>query len=123
MTPRVHHDYVEFSGLRTHLIRSGPQVGTVFVHGVGGSCWTFLHTLSVMEVDLKWASLDLLGYGESSWLPGDVEYSTQIQAQRVCGVLDRLGLPQVSLVGFSYHPKPLLRSHGVTTIPTRRSRQ
>ena len=102
MTPCVHHEYVELVGLRTHLIRSAPQVDTVFLHGVGGSCWTFEHTLSALEVELNWASVDLLGYGESSWLPGDVEYSTQFQARRVCDVLDRLGASRVNLVGFSW---------------------
>jgi 3-oxoadipate enol-lactonase len=102
MNPLVYHDYVELGGLRTHLIRSGPQVDTVFLHGVGGSCWTFEHTLSAFKVELHWASIDLLGYGESSWLPGDAEYSTKIQARRVCDVLDRLGAARVNLVGFSW---------------------
>ena len=102
MNPFVYHDYVELGGLRTHLIRSGPQVDTVFLHGVGGSCWTFEHTLSALKVELHWASIDLLGYGESSWLPGDVEYSTEVQAERVCDVLDRLGATRVNLVGFSW---------------------
>lgn len=102
MTPYVRHEYVEFDGLRTHLIRSAPQVDTVFLHGVGGSCWTFEHMVSALEVELNWASIDLLGYGESSWLPGDAEYSTQIQARRVRDVLDRLGVSRVNLVGFSW---------------------
>lgn len=102
MAPCVHHEYVDFAGSRTHLIRSAQQVDTVFLHGVGGSCWTFDHTLSAMEAGPKWASFDLLGYGESSWLPGDVEYSTQIQAGRVCDVLERLGASRINLVGFSW---------------------
>jgi pimeloyl-ACP methyl ester carboxylesterase len=102
MTSCVHHEYVEFDGLRTHLIRSAPQIDTVFLHGVGGSCWTFEHTLSALKVELNWASVDLLGYGESSWLPRGEEYSTQIQARRVRDVLDRLGASQVNLVGFSW---------------------
>jgi pimeloyl-ACP methyl ester carboxylesterase len=102
MKPYVYHDYIELGGLRTHLIRSGPRVDTVFLHGVGGSCWTFEHTLSALKVDLHWASIDLLGYGESSWLPGDEEYSTKIQAGRVCEVLDCLGATRVNLVGFSW---------------------
>ena len=102
MNPFVYHDYVELGRLRTHLIRSDPQVDTVFLHGVGGSCWTFEHILSALKVELRWASIDLLGYGESSWLPGDVEYNTKIQARRVCDVLDRLGATRVNLVGFSW---------------------
>ena len=97
----MYHDYVELGGLRTHLIRSAPQIDTVFFHGVGGSCWTFEHTLSALNVELNWASFDLLGYGESSWLPGDVEYSTKFKQRRVCDVLDRLGASRVNLVGFS----------------------
>lgn len=102
MTQHMFHDYVELDGLRTHLIRLTPDIDTVFLHGVGGSCWTFAHTLSALEVEMNWASIDLLGYGESSWLPDTADYSTQRQARRVCDVLDHLGVSKVNLVGFSW---------------------
>lgn len=102
MNPRVEHEYVELGGLRTHLVRSASHIDTVFIHGVGGSCWTFDHMGSSMDVELNCASIDLLGYGESSWLPDMADYSTQNQARRICDVLAHLSVSRVNLVGFSW---------------------
>lgn len=97
---RVAHRYVTVDGRRTHLLHGEGTVGTVFLHGVGGSSWTFDATLKALDRP-GWASVDLLGYGESSWL-ADGDYSSARQAKQLRGVLDRLGVGRVNLVGFSW---------------------
>lgn len=101
---RVAHRYVAVDGLRTHLLHDGGEgeggVDTLFLHGAGGSAWTFEATLDALARP-GWASADLLGYGESSWLP-DGDYSSARQAAHLRRVLDALGVDRLHVVGFSW---------------------
>jgi pimeloyl-ACP methyl ester carboxylesterase len=83
-----------------HVIASGQRVDTLFLHGVAGSAWTFDATLRSWQPG-GWACVDLLGYGESSWLE-DADYSSARQAAALVALLDQLRLEQVSVVGFSW---------------------
>lgn len=97
----VRHEYVTVGDSRTHVITSAKRVDTLLLHGVAGSAWTFDATLSAWESRPGWACVDLLGYGESSWL-ADADYSSARQADALVAVLDRLQLEQVRVVGFSW---------------------
>lgn len=99
---RLRHEFIELDGIRTHLLRSSSQLDTVLLHGVGGSAWTFERTVSGLGPAVGWASIDLLGYGESSWLEDSADYTTAVQAGRVLRVLDAVGATGVNLVGFSW---------------------
>jgi pimeloyl-ACP methyl ester carboxylesterase len=97
----VDHDFVLNDALRLHLLTSGTNVETLYLHGVGGSAWTFDATLRSMPDPGSWACVDLLGYGSSSWLP-DGDYTTARQVDAIGKVLDRLAADRVDLVGFSW---------------------
>ncbi|GAA0971711.1 alpha/beta hydrolase [Acrocarpospora macrocephala] len=93
------HRYITIDGRRTHALHGPMPVDTLFLHGVGGSAWTFAATLDAMTAG--WMSVDLLGYGESSWLP-DGDYSSRRQAEQIIKVMDQLGVGEVRVVGFSW---------------------
>lgn len=94
------HTFVTVAGRRTHLLHGDDAPRVLFLHGVGGSAWTFDATLSHWRPP-GWVVPDLLGYGESSWLP-DGRYSSAIQAEQLIGVLDQLGANKVTVIGFSW---------------------
>lgn len=98
---QAHHRYFTVDGRRTHALHGSMPVNTVFLHGVGGSAWTFDAVLDALPDLRGWMSIDLLGYGESSWLE-DGDYSSTRQADQVAKVLDQLGASEVSVVGFSW---------------------
>lgn len=95
------HDFVLRDGLRVHVLSSGARIETLYLHGVGGSAWTFDATLRSMADPGAWACVDLLGYGTSSWLP-DGDYTTARQVDVLGHVLDQLAGDRVELVGFSW---------------------
>jgi pimeloyl-ACP methyl ester carboxylesterase len=97
---RVAHRFVSVAGDRTHLLHDAGEPAVLFLHGVGGSAWTFDAVLAEWEPP-GWLAPDLLGYGESSWLPDGV-YSSARQVAQLIGVLDRLGVERLDVVGFSW---------------------
>lgn len=97
---RAAHRYVTVDGRRTHLLHSDGHPHVLLLHGVGGSAWTFDAVLDVW-LPSGWVAPDLLGYGESSWLP-DGDYTTTRQVEQLSGVLDRIGAERVHVAGFSW---------------------
>jgi len=98
---RVNHRYVSVGDRRTHLVHGDYPIDTLFVHGVGGSAWTFEAVLSALLPTVGWASVDLLGYGDSSWVEGG-DYPSALQAEQLLAVLDELGVEDLRVVGFSW---------------------
>ena len=96
----THHTFVTVGERRTHLLHGEGAPKVLFLHGVGGSAWTFDATLGHWSPP-GWVVPDLLGYGESSWLP-DGRYSSAVQAEQLVGVLDQLAVDRVAVVGFSW---------------------
>ncbi|GGQ26540.1 pimeloyl-ACP methyl ester carboxylesterase [Actinomadura coerulea] len=98
---RVNHCYVSVGDRRTHVLHGDGPIDTLFLHGAGGSAWTFEATIDALPRTLGWASADLLGYGDSSWIENR-DYSSAAQAEQLAAVIDRLDLRRVRVVGFSW---------------------
>lgn len=98
---RVNHRYISVGDRRTHVLHGDGPIDTLFLHGVGGSAWTFEATLEALPPTLGWASADLLGYGDSSWIQ-DGDYSSAAQAGQLVAVIDALGVRRLRVVGFSW---------------------
>jgi len=98
---QVNHRYVSIEDRRTHVLHGDRPIDTLFVHGVGGSSWTFEATLAALPPTLGWASVDLLGYGDSSWVAGG-DYPSKLQAEQLLAVLDDLDVQDLRVVGFSW---------------------
>lgn len=97
----VSHRYISVGGNRTHLLHDGNPIETLFLHGAGGSAWTFEATLEAMPSMHGWACADLLGYGDSSWLADD-SYCSRTQAEQLISVIDLLEVRHLNIVGFSW---------------------
>jgi pimeloyl-ACP methyl ester carboxylesterase len=80
--------------------RSGDGPPVVFVHGLGGrkEAWTDVRSYAA-EAGFDTIAIDLRGAGESDTPPGP--YSVEGWANDLIGLIDGLGLSELSLVGHS----------------------
>jgi pimeloyl-ACP methyl ester carboxylesterase len=92
---------LEVDGRRYCMAELGQGPPLLLLHGLGGSLYDWRHLLRPLAQDHRVIALDLLGAGESE-IPETEDYSVAAQARRVKGLLDRLGIPQASLMGNSY---------------------
>jgi len=94
---------VRVEGTRVHYLAMGPENGpvVVLVHGLGGRAedWRNLAPF-LASAGFRVYMPDLPGYGRSQ-KPSNFSYSVRNEAAAVEGFLDRLGLKQVDLGGWS----------------------
>lgn len=105
---RVFHSeysrFVEVDGVRVHYQEAGeahhPTI--VLIHGFASSTlvWSKVF-LEIAAAGFHVIVPDLLGYGYSA-KPRDFDYTIAAQAKMMTGLLDRLGLGRVIVVGSSY---------------------
>lgn len=99
---RAAHRFVHVDGVRLHVLDFGGEGRPiVFLHGVGGSAWTWLEVAPALTGLGRALAPDLRGYGESQWSPGQ-DYSTAAHAADLAGVVDALGVDELDVVGFSW---------------------
>lgn len=84
----------------------GPPV--VLVHGLGGSLYDWRHLLRPLAERHRVLAPDLLGAGESDH-PSGADYSVAAQAERLCTLMDRIGVGRAAWVGNSYGGGVLLQ--------------
>lgn len=75
---------------------SGPAV--VLIHGLPTSCYLWRDVVAALQRNYQLVAPDLLGLGDT-FGPMDVDHSLQGQAALVEGLLQRLGIEEVVLVG------------------------
>jgi pimeloyl-ACP methyl ester carboxylesterase len=90
------HETVD--GRRLRYVRTGSGDPVVLVHGFGSSLYTWKDVLPALAARHEVVALDLPGFGESD-RPGDLAFDDLPRA--VVGLMDRLGLERVALVGNS----------------------
>jgi pimeloyl-ACP methyl ester carboxylesterase len=102
-----HADYSRFAevdGLRVHYQEAGEQDAPVMllIHGFASSnlVWSKV-LLELAESGFRVIAPDLLGYGYSA-KPRKLEYTIGRQAQMVNGLLKKLEIDRITLVGSSY---------------------
>ena len=87
-----------------HVIDRGPRDAAetvVFVHGFGASSYSWRKITPELP-EYRTVALDLNGFGYTERPYGLEPYTRNGQVELVRGVLDRLGLDRVHLVGHSY---------------------
>lgn len=95
--------FVRADGTRTWIQETGPPDGpdVVFLHGFGGSTFSWRDTLGpVGAAGFHAVALDLRGFGLSDKSP-DADYSHPAQARFVLAVMDELNLADAVIVGHS----------------------
>ncbi len=93
--------FYSYDGFRIHYEDLGAGRPLVFIHGFAASIdsWRFL--VEPLKKDYRLVLLDLKGHGYSD-RPTDARYSPQDHADIVIGLVQRLKLSHVILVGHSF---------------------
>jgi pimeloyl-ACP methyl ester carboxylesterase len=98
---KVEGSFVSGSGVRTHYIKEGSgDTVIVFIHGFGGSTYSWRKNLSELARKYTVISLDVRGFGYTSRDPAS-EYSPRGYATHVSTFLDILGVRRPIIVGHS----------------------
>lgn len=95
--------YVDVDGVSVHVElegTDGPPI--VLLHGFGASTWSWRELIPALASDHRVVAVDLPGFGASQRARDPEVYSRRAQVDLIVGVLDRLGLDAVHLVGHSY---------------------
>lgn len=102
--------------VRLHALEMGRGPTIVFLHGLGGSTYTWRKVMPALSVTHRVVAIDLKGFGQSEKL-FDTAYSAADQAALVIDFMKRRGLANVTLVGHSFGGAVAL----TVTLATQRS--
>ncbi len=96
------HRVETVNGLRLHLLQRGPsEAPTVcFLHGGAAHAHWFDRVIPGLGTRFRAIALDQRGHGESQWAT-PAAYATEDFAGDLRGLMDRLGLARMTLVGHS----------------------
>jgi pimeloyl-ACP methyl ester carboxylesterase len=94
--------FLEVDGVRFHLRDTGPREAPalLLLHGFGSSLHTWEDWARLAEGDRRMIRIDLPGFGLTGADPTP-DYSDERAVALIAGLLDRLGLARVDLLGSS----------------------
>lgn len=92
--------FVDVDGVHVHYRETGSGPAVVMIHGFGASLESWAGVAPEVAKDHRVIAVDLKGFGWTSRPEGD--YSPAAQAHLVWGVLDKLGVTDVAIVGHSW---------------------
>ncbi|XP_056226694.1 bifunctional epoxide hydrolase 2 [Seriola aureovittata] len=100
----VSHGYVTIRpGVRTHYVEMGSGPPVVLCHGFPESWYSWRHQIpAVAAAGFRVLALDMKGYGESTAPPDIEEYSQEQLCKDLITFLDKMSIPQVTLVGHDW---------------------
>ncbi|HTR55387.1 MAG TPA: TIGR04551 family protein [Kofleriaceae bacterium] len=93
--------FVDVGGVHVHYREAGSGPTVVLIHGYGASADAWAAVQPYVAAHHRVIAVDLAGFGWSS-RPEDADYSPAGEARLVWGVLDRLGVADVAIVGHSW---------------------
>ena len=93
--------------MRYGVVGDGPPL--VIVHGTPWSSFNMRHLVNALSKDFKVHYYDLVGYGQSDKMSGDV--SLGIQNQILHKLIDHWGLQNPSIIGHDFGGATALRAH------------
>src|ERR1051326_2037350 len=92
---------IQANGINLHYISSGSGPDVVMLHGfLGNLALWHLYTVPIMRREFRVTTYDLRGHGYSDMPPAG--YTAANMAEDLRGLLDKLGIERVSLVGHSF---------------------
>jgi pimeloyl-ACP methyl ester carboxylesterase len=104
--------FAKAGGLEIYYQESGPVDGptVLLVHGTGAWSEIWRETMQVLsDAGFRSIALDLPPFGFSE-RPVPPDYTDAAQASRILGLLDALGIRQVTLVGHSFGARPTVEA-------------
>jgi len=103
-TPSEEHVFKSFDGTRIHYVTAGRGPLVVLVHGFTGDglSWTRGPLWpALLAAGFQVAALDLRGNGTSDKPHDDAAYANDAEAKDIARLVDTLGAPRFSVVGYS----------------------
>ncbi|XP_075950920.1 bifunctional epoxide hydrolase 2 [Anarhichas minor] len=100
----VSHGYVSIRpGVRTHYVEMGSGPPVVLCHGFPESWYSWRYQIPALAAaGFRVLALDMKGYGGSTAPPDVEEYSQEQLCKDLITFLDRMAIPQVTLVGHDW---------------------
>ncbi|XP_040887908.1 bifunctional epoxide hydrolase 2 [Toxotes jaculatrix] len=100
----VSHGYVTIRpGVRTHYVEMGSGPPVLLCHGFPESWYSWRYQIpAVAAAGFRVLALDMKGYGESTAPPDIEEYSQEQLCKDLITFLDKMSMPQVTLVGHDW---------------------
>ncbi|XP_035487403.2 bifunctional epoxide hydrolase 2 [Scophthalmus maximus] len=100
----VSHGYVTIRpGVRTHYVEMGSGPPVLLCHGFPESWFSWRFQIPAMAAaGFRVLALDMKGYGESTAPPDIEEYSQEQLCKDLIKFLDKMAIPQVTLVGHDW---------------------
>ncbi|XP_037332199.2 bifunctional epoxide hydrolase 2, partial [Pungitius pungitius] len=100
----VAHGYVTIRpGVRTHYVEMGSGPPVVLCHGFPESWFSWRYQIpAVAAAGFRVLALDMKGYGGSTAPPDIEEYSQEQLCKDLITFLDKMAIPQVTLVGHDW---------------------
>ncbi|XP_076155400.1 bifunctional epoxide hydrolase 2 [Alosa pseudoharengus] len=100
----VTHGFVNIKpGVKIHFVEMGDGPPILFCHGFPESWYSWRYQIPALaDAGFRVLVPDLKGYGDSSAPEAIEEYSQEALCQDVVTFMDKLGIPQVTLIGHDW---------------------
>lgn len=95
-------NFLTIDGRCVYVERQGAGESVLFIHGFGGSTYTWKDVAPGLSESFDVIAIDLNGFGYTERPVGVEPYTLLGQAALVTGVMDALGVEQAHVVGHSY---------------------
>lgn len=101
---QVSHGYVTIkTGVQIHYVEMGEGPPVLLCHGFPESWYSWRYQVPALaQAGFRVLALDMKGYGDSTAPPDIEEYSQEQLCQDLVTFLDRMLLPQVTLIGHDW---------------------
>uniref|UniRef100_A0A8C7DLK0 Bifunctional epoxide hydrolase 2-like n=1 Tax=Oncorhynchus kisutch TaxID=8019 RepID=A0A8C7DLK0_ONCKI len=100
----VSHGYITIKpSVKLHYVEMGTGPPVMLCHGFPESWYSWRYQIPALaDAGFRVLSLDMKGYGESTAPPDIEEYSQEQICQDLVTFMDKMGIPQVTLVGHDW---------------------
>ena len=101
--PEIRHGYASVNGIRLHYAESGTGDDLVILlHGFPEFWYSWRHQLTALGTRFHVVAPDMRGYNLSEKPPRVEDYSTDVLADDVIGLIDHFGAEKAAIVGHDW---------------------
>ena len=103
MNPDIKFSTLHSNGIQMRCAEAGSGPAILFIHGWPESWFSWRHQLTgLAKAGYRVIAPDMRGYGDTDAPPNASDYSVDILARDVVGILDALEIDQATLVGHDW---------------------